>query len=236
MTPSASFFGLQRQFADRWAEVAPCPRAQAYLDCTTWYHQVCRLGRDFDADHPEWRRFVADLDAAGDPDAFIADRAAASHEPSSSTPIFDYAWDPEELTVRLHFRPDDGAAQSPLALEAVVQRKGEIRTVIDGALAEHPEAEWVRGRSWLYNLEAYRRLMPPAFIAGLTPDEHDLQFLATWGQFMTRRGETRPALVELFLERVAAASTTAALEEAFPLRILETRVPIAAFADFYGAG
>jgi hypothetical protein len=236
MTPGASFFGLQRRFADRWAEVAPCPRPRAYLDCTTWYHQACRLGREFDPDHPGWLRFLADLDAAGDPDAFIAERAAASREPSSSTSVFDYAWDPEELTVRLHFQPDDGTVQSPLALEAVGQRKGEIRTVIDRALAEHPEAEAVRGRSWLYNLEAYRRLMPPAFVAALASDEHDLQFLATWGQFLTRRGETRPAPVELFLERIAAASTTAALEEAFPLRILEARVPIAAFVDFYGAG
>ena len=43
-------------------------------------------------------------------------------------------------------------------------------------------------------------------------------------------------MVEPFLERVAAASTTTALEDAFPLRMLETRAPIADFVEFYGGG
>lgn len=235
MRPLPSFHGLQRRFAHRWAEVAPCPREQAYLRCTTWYHQVCGLGRDFEPDHPEWLRFLADLGAAEEPDAFVAARAAAGGHRRPPTSVFDHAWDAEALTVRLHFQPD-AAGQSPLALEAVPERQREIRTVIGRALIDHPEAAWVRGRSWLYNLEAYRRLFPPTFIAGLTPDEHDLQFLATWGQFLTRRGETRPAMAEPFLERISAASTTAALEDAFPFRVLETRLAIGDFVEFYDAG
>ena len=227
------FFGLQRRFADRWAELAPCPRDEAYLECTTWYHEVCQLGRDFDPNHPEWVRFLAGLHAAADPDTFVAERG---QEMAPWTSVFDYAWDPEALTVRLHFLATGVADASPLAPDAVQARQREIRIVIGRALTEHPEAAWVRGRSWLYNLAAYRRLFPPSFIAGLTADEHDLQFLATWGQLVTRRGETRPAMVEPFLERVAAASTTTALEDAFPLRMLETRAPIADFVEFYGGG
>ena len=234
MRPSPAFFGIQRAFAHRWAELAGCPDDQAYLECTTWYHQVCRLGRDFDPRNSAWRRFLADLAEAEDPVGFIHRTVAAFGDAQSpSASVFDYAWDPDTRTARLHFEANGSNDVSPLAHEAMRLRQREVGDVIARALSEHPQAAWVRGKSWLYNLEAYRRLFPPSFIAGLTAVEHDLQFLASWGQFLDRRGDTRAAMVEPFLARIAAASTTTELEDAFPFRILETRAPVADFVEFY---
>jgi hypothetical protein len=235
--PDPSFFGLQRRFADRWAELAGCSRDEAYLECTTWYHQVCGLGRDFDPEHPEWRRFLRVRAEAEDADALVATRAAAGGaDAPPSASAFDYAWDGDAATVRLHFQSHGVRHRSALARDEIPRRREELRVVIVRARREHPEAAWVRGRSWLYNLEAYRRLFPPSFIAGLVPDEHDLQFLATWGQFLTRQGDTRPAMADAFRSRVDSSSNTAELEEAFPFGILETRAAIEDFVAFYGAG
>jgi hypothetical protein len=52
----------------------------------------------------------------------------------------------------------------------------------------------------------------------------------------TERGKhavRRAAMVEPFLARISAASTTAQLEDAFPFRILETRGRVADFVEFY---
>lgn len=232
--PSAAFHAVQRALADRWVELARIPRDMAYLECTTWYLQVCAIGRDFDADHPRWRRFLAAMATAPDPDALVEEWAAEHARQPRTQRAFGYAWDAETATVRLHVRVTNPSGPSPLAAAAIPARRRELRRLVADARRHHPGARRVRGRSWLYNVEAYRRLFPPAFLASLRPIEPELQFLSTWGQLLDRRGGLRREPAAALLARVAAASTTADLEAAFPLPLLETYLPIEDFAEFYG--
>ena len=61
MVPDRAYFAVQRQFAERWADVASVPIETAYLECTTWYLQAAGLGREFDPDHPTWQKLVAEV-------------------------------------------------------------------------------------------------------------------------------------------------------------------------------
>ena len=47
-----------------------------------------------------------------------------------------------------------------------------------------PEAEYVRGRSWMYNLPSYQRLFPAEYVRSAAPVEPELQFMSLWGQFL----------------------------------------------------
>jgi hypothetical protein len=227
VVPDRSFLALQRRFAERWAALAGIPDESAYLECTTWYRQVCGLGRDFDAHDATWRALLAALGAAVDPDAVLHAWAVDHERPMDHGPVIDFVWSPDDRTVRLNFLGERSGDGSPLAARHVGERRREVAGVVRRATADHPDAEWLRGRSWLYNLEAYRRLFPEVFLAGLAPSEPDLQFLATWGQFLDSRWRLKADLAAALEERIRRAVTTDDLERAFPLPVLETRARLA---------
>ena len=91
---------------------------------------------------------------------------------------------------------------------------------------KHPEAAWLRGRSWLYSVEAYRRIFPEVFLAGLQPREPDLQFLACWGQLLDGAWRTRGDIASVLLHGVKLASTTNDLEAAFPYAMQQSKIPL----------
>jgi hypothetical protein len=88
----------------------------------------------------------------------------------------------------------------------------------------------------MYNLEAYRRLYPPAYTAELPEsDEGEFQFLARWGQLFDRRWEVRQPHGEAFLRKLAALASLDDLRFCFPYQILQPRCAIAHFYTFYSA-
>ena len=97
-----------------------------------------------------------------------------------------------------------------------------------------PEAEAVRGRSWMYHLPAYCRLFPPEYGLGAVVVEPELQFMSLWGQFLDRRWDLRPGPAGLFRERIATARTLDAVLGSFPLSVLAPRCHIDPFYAFYG--
>ena len=56
----------------------------------------------------------------------------------------------------------------------------------------------VVGGSWLYHLEAYRRLFPPAYLATAKPGSGDHAYLTLWGQFLYCNGQLKPETVSIF--------------------------------------
>jgi hypothetical protein len=96
-----------------------------------------------------------------------------------------------------------------------------------------PEAEAVRGRSWMYNLPAYCRLFPPEYGLSTVVVEPELQFMSLWGQFLDRRWNLRPGPAGLFRERIATAQTLDAVLGSFPLPVLAPRCHIDHFYAFY---
>lgn len=230
MIPDREFFATQRRFAERWAAVASVPIETAYLECTTWYRQAAGLDRDFDPAHPDWQRLLGEVAASPDPDSVVHAWAVAHERPIGPGPVLDFVWSAADRTVRVHFLGERSRTERPLGRSQLPERRRELRELVTRAAAAHPDAEWLRGRSWLYGLEAYRRIFPPIFLAGLTVEPPDLQFLACWGQLLDRRWRTKPELAERLLSRVETASTPEELEAAFPLPMQQTRGPLAQVA------
>ena len=226
MVPDRAYFAVQRRFAERWAALAPVPIETAYLECTTWYHQAAGLGREFDPRHPTWQKLIAEVSDSADPDG-VVHAAALRNEPDVPPgPILDWSWDADDHTVRLHFFPQRSADGHPLAHRHLPDRQREFRDLVRRAALEHPDDAWLRGRSWLYSIEAYRRIFPDVFIAVLEPLEPDLQFLACWGQLLDGAWRTRTDVASVLLRGVEVASTTDELEAAFPHPMLQSRVPL----------
>lgn len=239
-----AYFDLQLRFATRAAAVLGRPLEDTLLTHTTCYRNF-GLGRPFDPADPTWRDFVAGFRAAprhdewtyrfyraAVPDWELPPDAFAGHHG-----CFSFNYQPEGRKIRLHFHNRDRSGAGALSRARLSARRAELRALFAEARREAPEARTVRGNSWLYNLDAYRRLFPPEYTAGRRPAPDDeFQFTALWGQFLDHRGQVKEALVGDFLRRVARARTPADLAAAFPFQVLETECAIAPFHPFYDLG
>ena len=235
-----SYFALQQPFAERIAALTGLSRGEAYRLHTTFY----ALARDndaglpperndFDPSHPKWVAFVDAIERGADPvDHVYDDYLDGDAQGDDGSACFTFAYWPDDRLVRLHFSNDrDGTALRP---ETVEDRRRELRAIFSTIAAEHPEAEVVRGTSWLYNLDAYRRLFPPGFVADLRPTGKPHQFAALWAQFIDRHGVVKPALAERFLAAVDVAGSVDALDAAFPLDALAATAGVEIFFDDLG--
>jgi hypothetical protein len=147
---------------------------------------------------------------------------------------FAYEWRPARQAIRIHFSNQDAPEPGTLSRERMAARMEELRAMFAVVHEERPDAQVVIGGSWLYNLDTYRRLFPPEFGASATPDEPHLQYRALWGQFLRRDGSLNAERATAFLARVAGLADPARYAECFPLQVLLTQAPIAAFYALYG--
>ena len=98
-----------------------------------------------------------------------------------------------------------------------------------------PAACTVLGNSWMYNLEAYRRLYPPAYTATLlASDENEFEYLALWGQCYDYDWQINQPIAQELLRRVDALTDLSQLRLCFPYQILNPQCPIEEFYEFYG--
>ena len=236
------YFDLQLQLAERMAAVSGRPLADTVLVYTN-LHRRLGLGMP-KPPAAAWGPFVERLTAL----PTRAERvvwtqetyAAAPDEPipPGQTRFGCFACEPadDEGAVRIHFynREQDDEV-GPLGLEKLPRRRSELTAMFGHVRATWPQAQTLRGASWLYHIEAYRRLFPEAYVASRQPISRHipLQGTSTWGQLIDHRELVRPG---------PAAAFTANLERldpeapwfAFPLRALETQAPLALFYEFYG--
>ena len=231
------FFDLQLRFAERAAVRSGLPLSRALLEYTNLYVRF-GLGRDFDPAHPGWRDYEAGLAVArGRLDytyAFYRARCGAVTGPSvaASFGCFSYAI-VDDGRLRLHFRNAGTAGCSPLARERQAQRMAELACLFRHVARTHRESTTVVGASWLYNVEAYRRLFPPSYLERARVLAARFRHMPLWGQFVDRSGEVREPVARAFLERLARLSTVERLDECFPLPVLAPEAPVQEFSEFY---
>jgi hypothetical protein len=97
----------------------------------------------------------------------------------------------------------------------------------------HPDAIAVYGSSWLYNLEAYRRLFPVEYGLSARIDTPRLTARSLWGQFLRHDERLNEERVVVFLDRMNRLEEEHEYAQCFPFQVLLTQAPIDLFYAFY---
>jgi hypothetical protein len=98
-----------------------------------------------------------------------------------------------------------------------------LRATLLRAKERHPEAQWLRAVSWLYNVPGYRALFAPRTLATARPADtrEELQFMALCGQFLRGDRTLYQPHAALFVGLFSAARDERELLAAFPLHKLD---------------
>ena len=237
MIYAKAFFDLQLRFAQRVSLLSGLPLARALLEYTNLYIRF-GLGRGFDPADPTWREYLAGLHEPRDISewtyGFYSRRPDTMAAPSvvATFGCFAYAR-PSDDRIRLHFENTETDGQSPLALDRVPRRSAELAALFEHVKRSPGPAPRVGGVSWLYNLEAYRRLFPGAYVATAHAVADRFQHMPLWGQFVDRHGAIKERIARQFLERVERQASGDGLDRCFPLQALSVEAPVQDFYDFY---
>lgn len=243
MRPDRAFFDLQVRFAQGVARLAGVSLEHALLDSTNLYVRF-GAGRAFDPTHPLWAAYIEGVRACTDGRElsewtwrFHADCPAHLAAPPVAAAFGCFAWarDPHG-GVRLHFDPrgagnEGDASRSPLDAREAPRRRAELLQLIEHVRAHAGSSDpLVRGTSWLYNLPAYQRLFPPAYLATSKTVER-LRALSLWGQFLDRRGQLRYDVAQALLARLARTQEVRAIGQCFALRAIAVEAHASTFDE-----
>lgn len=238
MIYAKAFFDLQFQFAEAAAGLAGQPLQQALLEYTNFYVRF-GLGRGFDPAHPGWQEYLARLrdthDQRDSTYRFYVERASAMAAPGvvATFGCFAYARLSDDR-IRLHFENAERDESSPLAVERRGQRLADLTALFEHVKRTTREPPRVVGASWLYNLDAYRRLFPKSYLATARALHHRFRHLPLWGQFVNRRGALKEAMARQLLERLGRLARLDELDQCFPFQVLGLEAPASEFYEFYG--
>lgn len=244
MRLSREYVGLQVHFAEEMARKSGRAISDTLLQCTN-IHRRIGLGRPGEPPYaPEWLALMDGVDTLtheqrvermfGALDA-IPDGAEVLTPGRIQFGCFACEAPDENGGVRIHLgNRETSAIGGPLHNTRIEARKAELRAMFGWLAERHPEARHVLGGSWLYNLEAYRRLFPPAFGASR---QYDPTFkrqngLSTWGQFIRHDGSIRPDVRDAFLAALPGLEPDNPFGP-FPYKVLFTQAPISDFQRIY---
>jgi hypothetical protein len=235
--PFADYFDLQLRLASVMSERTDIP----FREAMGLYTNLARRLGIFDLGGSEWSAYLDGLEAAGDRlgltlEAF--DRADPTLVSPGQTVFGCFACDPpdEDGRLQIHFQNREfGREPGPLSSARIDARMAELRAMFGFIQRDYPAARQVKGGSWLYNLEAYRRLFPPEYGASRQsrPEPVRLGGTSTWGQMVDYRGLVRPEAKARFLAELERLDVSRPWS-IFPLRAQVTLAPIQAFFAFYG--
>jgi hypothetical protein len=137
--------------------------------------------------------------------------------------------------IRLHFHNAETQDTSPLSQERLPARIAELTAMLTHIKAHVDQPTTLIGGSWLYNVDAYRRLFPPAYLASAHVAKDEFQYLTLWGQFLDRRGQVKAPLAVHFSECLNQTRDVSDLTNCFPFQVLHLESSIQQFYSFYGA-
>jgi hypothetical protein len=156
---------------------------------------------------------------------------------------FKYTYDKASGTVSTHFI----GALNPLFYEEkssalssaqLHESRQKVKEMFQTIREEHPDAEYVEGCSWLYNLEAYRRLYPEAYLRSAelwNPHDRQVSTPMIWAQFYSKDGGLNLERVAQFREKMKHLDPEHP-EDAFPYRPVIAGCDIGEFYKEYGIG
>lgn len=235
MADFAGLFALEMRFAARVAELTGEPWDRVLASHTTFAHHAGLRQATPDA----WRAFCDEVVRDPDPAAVVKRAFDAANEqlpPSPPSPFGCSSFDVDAIArrMRFHFRNADTSGRPPLSASRIPHRLQELQAMFATVRARHPEVQTVQGEGWLQGWRPYQRILPPEFVASMTPLVTRFNGMGVWGQFFDFRGGISPRRAAAFLARVDLAASLDDAQRAFPYPRLHGEVPIACFFEFHG--
>ena len=234
-----TFFDLQIHFARIVAGLSGMSLAHALFAYTNLYVRF-GLGREPDEASAGWREYVAGLGDALDKEEwtyrFYLRRADVDSAPAvvATVGCFSYAR-LDQGRVRLHFHNAETDDHAPLGHARRERRVAELRALFEHVQRTEGKSVRVVGASWLYNLEAYRRLFPPSYLATARTLRGRFQRMPLWGQFLDRHGRVNERVARPFVERLGCLRSLDGLDLCFPFQVLGVEAPVRELLAFYDA-
>ena len=192
------------------------------------------LARTLGQQDPIWLEYVAGLNTQPDASAWtyaFYERRYQPYVPQNPFGCFSYSvW--TDNRIRLHFLSDPTVRC--LRTSQQQDRLDELRSMFVDIRQRVDTPGNVVGGSWLYHIDAYRRLFPPAFLETATASAPEYPFMALWGQFLDYQGNTKEAMVSSFLDCLRQQPSLATIGECFPFSVLRLEAPVDVFYEFYG--
>lgn len=229
------YFALQIAVAARYAAAAGLPLALGLARCTNLRRRFHLWGPEGE---PAWSDFLGQAGrAASDHAAVLAmcsERYATRPgiEVQRSFGCFSYDVPDAAGVLRMHFMPPDSQRTSPLAADNVTERLQELRAMFSHVQRTERRAASVRGVSWLYHFDAYRRLFPAPYAASAKPASFPLHLngSSTWGQVLSWRQEVKPVMRAALLAGLADMDIDAPWK-VFPYQALVATHEVGAFYE-----
>jgi hypothetical protein len=236
------YFDLQLRLAEAVAAAADLPLADTVTRYTNFYRRF-GLGRLQNGPvSPAWSTYTERLSTLETHEQRVVwTQTFFVQSPPESLPPGQrqfgcFGCDPLDADgrVRIHFLNMDHHGGGPLSRAKIEARRQELHAMFTYVNKTYADAKEVLGGSWLYNLEAYRRLFPPIYGDSRQIQEGDATFQGTsrWGQFLDHQEGVKPALREQFLENLKTLDVHR-LWEVFPLPTYSVHASIKAFYDWY---
>jgi hypothetical protein len=235
------FFDLNFRFAQKVAKLSNQACTDVLVEYTTFYLSF-NLGRRFDPTHPGWQEYLKGLRQSDDPIAWTAQfylsrqkkyfLAAPRRAKQRAFGCFSYAVWPEQK-IRIHFQNNESSKHRPLSPERMALRVGELKAMFAHIKEHVEEPTTVVGGSWLYNIAAYRRLFPAAYLRTAQVGQPEFAYLSLWGQFLDRHWQVKEAVAAKFLACLSKQLDLAALTNCFPFQVLRLEAPIEHFYQLY---
>ncbi|MEM7129442.1 MAG: hypothetical protein AAF702_24125 [Chloroflexota bacterium] len=234
---SKEFIDVQVQFAERLSEVSGVRLGEMLAEHTLLRQLLdVSISRDDHSD-PRWQKFVNGFSQS----PVAADWAYEYYlkypapvyipeQPRFGCFTFSYPFRGTSA-VRLHFKNQSN--ERLLNADSSDSRREELKNLFVYLQQHYPAVERVRGGSWLYNIEPYRRLFPPEYIATVEPVGYETGFFALWGQFLHADGTVRMPAVNRFLACLAQETTVDGCISSFPYEVLRPECPIDIFYEYY---
>jgi len=122
---------------------------------------------------------------------------------------FSHTYDKDRKTAYVHFVNAEYGTPGPLAKERIEYRREELAAVLRDIRTRHPDAELMENRSWLFNIDAFRRLFPKEYLARVMPSVDKTQWrrgTVIWGQFLDSEMKVKEDMANVLLERAHTVS------------------------------
>jgi len=232
-----AYFSLQLRFAARYASAAGLPFSVAIAHCTNLRRRFNLWGP---AGASRWKDFLARVGDAVDGRSDALSLCMAWHEDrprlATERSFGCFSFDPPDTSgvLRIHFVPPENTSTSPLASANIGARVQELCALFSHVRRTERNVLSVRGVSWLYNRDAYRRLFPRSYAMSVRPVAVPLHLngSSTWGQVLNWRQEVKPDMRDALLARLDTMKAEAPWET-FPLQALTATSDVATFYELF---